>query len=88
MNTITETFNEQAADIILDIILHNIFLIPLWILLMELAAERRDKAKRKRLDNQQRGFYRADIKKARRQYERQVQARCPTPQFRVTSPHF
>lgn len=73
MNTITEIFNTQAYD--------NISLIPLWILLMELAAERRDKAKRKRLANQQRGFYRADIKRDRKQYERQVQARYPTPHF-------
>ena len=77
MDTITEIFNEQAYAQIF----FNIFMIPLWILLLELAAERRDKVKRKRLANQQRRFYRAEIKQQRQRYDRQVQARCPTPQF-------
>lgn len=81
MVTISETFNleaQQAHD--------NIFMIPVWILLILQTCEARDKKKRKRLVNQQRGFYQAEIKKQRQRYERQI--RAPSPQFRITSPHF
>lgn len=71
MTTISETFNSQAYD--------NIFMIPLWILLVLETGKARDKKKRKRLANQQRGYYQAEIKQQRQRYERQIQA--PVPRF-------
>ncbi len=73
MVTISETFNSQAYD--------NIFLIPLWILLLLELSEARDKKKRKRLANQQRGFYRAEVNQSQQRYKRQIQERYPAPHF-------
>ena len=78
MTTISETFNSEAYN--------NIFMIPLWILLVLETGMSSDKKMRKRVANQQRGYYLADMKKQRQQYERQI--RAPRPQYRVTSPHF
>lgn len=78
MTTISESFNSQAHT--------NIMMIPLWIMLIMLADERRDRAKSKRLAAQQRGYYRSEVKQQQQRYERQIQV--PAPQFRVTSPHF
>ena len=78
MTTISETFNLEA-----QIAHDNIFMIPVWILLILQTCEARDKKKRKRLADQQRGFYRAEVKQQRQRYERQI-----NPQYRVTSPHF
>lgn len=79
MTTISEHFNSQAFDIAFD----NTLMIPVWILLILQVCEARDKRKVKRLADQQRGFYRTEVKQQRQRYERQIQ-----PQYRVTSPHF
>ena len=75
MTAISNTFNSEAFD--------DNLMIPVWILLIFQVCEARDKKKRKRLADQQRGFYRSENKQQTQRYERQIQS-----QYRVTSPHF
>ena len=80
MDSLTEHFNRQAYD--------NIFLIPLWILLILDIGEKRDKKRRKRILRLDREFNAKAMKQSRNRYRRQVVERCtirlnrpPTPRF-------
>lgn len=76
MDSLTEHFNRQAYD--------NIFLIPLWILLILDIGEKRDKKRRKRILKLDREFNEKAMKQSRNRYRRQVAARSyrpPTPRF-------
>ena len=72
MDSLTEHFNRQAYD--------NIFLIPLWILLILDICEKRDKKRRKRILKLDREFNEKAMKQSRDSYRRQVAARyAPRP---------
>jgi len=66
MAPLTETFNRQAYD--------DIFLIPLWILLILDICEQREKRRKKRVLNLQRDFWLASMKQSRDAYRRQIKA--------------
>ena len=68
MDSLTEHFNRQAYD--------NIFLIPLWILLILDIGEKRDKKRRKRILKLDREFNAKAMKQSRNRYRRQVAASC------------
>lgn len=81
MNTLSSQFNAYAQ--------WEASLWPLYILVLIDEPERRkERQRRRRLSKLQRGFQEASEKQSREQYQRQVQARHPQPQYRVTSPGF
>ena len=80
MNTLSQQFNDQAN--------WNAFIWPLYMLLILDDIERKNKRRRKRIAKLQRLFHEAAMAQSREQYHRQVQARHPQPQYRVTSPGF
>ncbi|MCH7504620.1 hypothetical protein IID04_03165 [PVC group bacterium] len=64
MALLTETFNRQAHD--------NIFLIPLWILLLEDISAKRARKRRKRILKLDREFNEKSMKQSRNRYRRHV----------------
>jgi hypothetical protein len=64
MDSLTETFNSQAYD--------NIFLIPLWILLLEDISAKRARKRSKRIFKLDREFNEKSMKQSRNRYRRQV----------------
>lgn len=64
MDPLTEHFNRQAYA--------DIFLIPLWILLILDICEQREKRRKKRVLNLQREFWIASMKQSRDDYRRQM----------------
>lgn len=80
MNALTDNFNAQAH--------WSVFIAPLLILLILDDINRRNRKKRETLDDQFRHFATESQQKERRQYQRQIHARCPAPRYRVPSPSF
>jgi len=78
MAPLTEHFNRQAYA--------DIFLIPLWILLILDICEQREKRRHKRVLGLQREFWIASMKQSRDDYRSQVSVDCPKPQFRAKPP--
>lgn len=64
MDSLTEHFNCQAYD--------NIFLIPLWILLILEIGEKQEKKRRKRVLKLDREFNAKAMKQSRNGYRRQI----------------
>lgn len=72
MAPLTEHFNRQAYA--------DIFLIPLWILLILDICEQREKRRKKRVLNLQREFWISSMKQSRDDYRRQMKTcRPPVP---------
>lgn len=63
MTTLTDHYNHRAREILL---------MPLWIILILDACERREQRRRKEQLALQRKFFQASIDESRRQYYRQV----------------
>lgn len=81
MNILSQQFNEEAN--------RNISMWSLYALIIIIDdMERRKKRHCAFVSKLQRGFQEASVKQSREQYQRQVQARYPQPQYRVTSPGF
>lgn len=69
MSTISGTFNNQAQT--------DINIIPLWILLILLPCEAKERKRQKRLDRQQRQNFKGEMKRSEQQYQRQIGLAAP-----------
>ena len=80
MNSLTKTFNHEAYD--------NIFIFPLWILLILDICEQQEKRRKKRLLRLGREFNEKSMKQSRNRYRRQVTEHYAPRIYRLPPPRF
>ena len=80
MDSLTEHFNRQAYD--------DIFMIPVWIMLLEDIAAKRARKRFKRILKLDREFNAKAMKQSRNRYRRQVAKRCAPRPYRLPAPRF